>query len=357
LALFALTFFVSLAAAGLILLTSRWHRSASYDPLTPNSQKIHVRSVPRIGGLAIFAGFLAASLTYKDFFSGLAMVLLLCAVPTFLAGFQEDLTKQVSVLARLFASLLSGAMAWFFADIQLSAQALGVLDLLLAYPIFSFLITCLTIATVIQGFNLIDGFHGLSGFTAAIVFIAFAYLSNMLHDPLVYGISMTGFAAVLAFLFFNWPFGRLFLGDGGAYLIGYWAAITGVLLIMRHPSVISPFTVVLICWLPIMEVFFSSARRIFSRHQSPVKADRRHLHHLIYHYLTSRLRKKAPEIVQPLVVLAYLPFWGICLGFASWKLDSSTWSFGGIMILSIAYLIAYYILCANFDLGSTELDH
>ena len=354
--LYALPFLVTFTVGVFILLTARWHSVASFDPLTPNSQKIHVRSVPRIGGLAVFAGLLATALAYRDFFSGLAMSLLLCAIPTFLAGFQEDVTKQVSVLLRLSASLLSGAMAWLFAEVHLVTSTLSVLNLLLAYPLLSLTFTCLAIATVIQGFNLIDGFHGLSGFNALVVFSTFAYLSNSLQDPLVFGLSMTGLAVVLAFLVFNWPFGRIFLGDGGAYLLGYWSAVTGILLLIRHPSDISPFTVALICWLPILEVCFSSARRLFLRRQSPVRADRRHLHHLIYNYLSNYLRSKTPEFIQPFVAVMYLPFWIICFGFSAWKPDASIWSFGGIVLLSITYLVAYGILNSDVEHRITELN-
>jgi UDP-GlcNAc:undecaprenyl-phosphate/decaprenyl-phosphate GlcNAc-1-phosphate transferase len=86
---------------------------------------------------------------------------------------------------------------------------------------------------------------------------------------------------VLGFLVWNYPRGKIFLGDGGAYLIGFWLAELCVLLVVRHPEVSPWFPLVLLIY-PIFETLFSIYRRKFIRGASPGDPDALHFHQLIY---------------------------------------------------------------------------
>ena len=92
-------------------------------------------------------------------------------------------------------------------------------------------------------------------------------------------VSMTG--AILGFLAWNWPKGKIFMGDGGAYLIGFTLAELSVLLIYRNPS-ISPWFPLLLLVYPVFETLFSIYRRKWVRKATPGQPDALHLHQLIF---------------------------------------------------------------------------
>ena len=300
-----IAFLVSAAVCLGILLTERWHHRASHD-FGGERRKVHLEAVPRIGGLGLAAGILATTLVYRDFMGGLVNSLVLCALPAFLAGFQEDITKSVTPAIRLLATMVSAALAWAFVGVRIDYTAIGLLDWFLAWPVLGFLFTSLAIASVAHGFNLIDGFNGLCGFTGLAVCGMFAFMGQAVGDELVLAMSLVAFSALLGFLLFNWPFGRLFLGDGGAYLLGFWLACAGVLLATRNPNAISPFAVLLVLCFPAFEVLFSAIRRLRSGRRAATAADHGHLHHLIY---TKFLRRHLPNSLytQSSVVLVYVP--------------------------------------------------
>jgi UDP-N-acetylmuramyl pentapeptide phosphotransferase/UDP-N-acetylglucosamine-1-phosphate transferase len=120
----------------------------------------------------------------------------------------------------------------------------------------------------------------------------------MQGDTLVTQLCLIGVAALLGFMVLNYPFGKIFLGDGGAYLTGFWLAQCSVLLLMRNPSV-STWSVLLVCFYPVWETAFSMYRRHFVHKVSSGEADMQHLHHLMLHQVIgSRLGKHAPAWVQ-----------------------------------------------------------
>jgi UDP-N-acetylmuramyl pentapeptide phosphotransferase/UDP-N-acetylglucosamine-1-phosphate transferase len=106
--------------------------------------------------------------------------------------------------------------------------------------------------------------------------------------------------ALLGFLVWNYPKGKIFLGDGGAYLLGFWLAEISVLLIVRHPEV-SPWFPMLLLVYPIFETLFSVYRRKILEGLSPGRPDRLHMHQVIY---ASLLRTNA-SVVDPESILRW----------------------------------------------------
>jgi UDP-N-acetylmuramyl pentapeptide phosphotransferase/UDP-N-acetylglucosamine-1-phosphate transferase len=100
--------------------------------------------------------------------------------------------------------------------------------------------------------------------------------------------------ALLGFLVWNYPKGKIFLGDGGAYLLGFWLAEISVLLVVRHPEV-SPWFPMLLLVYPIFETLFSMYRRKVIQGQSPGHPDRQHLHQVIY----MRLKRSRTDTSDP----------------------------------------------------------
>jgi UDP-N-acetylmuramyl pentapeptide phosphotransferase/UDP-N-acetylglucosamine-1-phosphate transferase len=96
---------------------------------------------------------------------------------------------------------------------------------------------------------------------------------------MIAGVAMIG--GLLGFLIWNYPRGLIFLGDGGAYLIGFWIAELSVLLTARHPEVSKWFPLLLCCY-PIFETLFTIYRRLILKRTHPGMPDALHLHQLIY---------------------------------------------------------------------------
>ena len=250
-------------------------------------QKFHLRPTPRIGGIGIYLALLAASRFVPDPDAHrLLATILIAGLPAFLAGLLEDITKSVSVKLRLLATIASGALACWVGGVTLTHLNVPVLDALLQTAPLSLLFTAFAIAGVSNAFNIIDGFHGLASGTATLCLLALAGIAATVGDfPLALTATIVA-AAVAGFWLVNFPWGRLFLGDGGAYFAGFALAWVAVLLPMRNPAV-SPWASFLVCAYPIIEVVYSVVRRSWRR-QSPGRPDRGHLHSLV-----------ATRIVQP----------------------------------------------------------
>ncbi|MFN7130403.1 MAG: glycosyltransferase family 4 protein, partial [Brevundimonas sp.] len=108
--------------------------------------------------------------------------------------------------------------------------------------------------------NIIDGFNGLAAATSMLMFAAFGYVAWALRDPFIVQVCLAMIGALAGFFVWNYPRGRIFLGDGGAYLVGFVLAEVAVLLVVRHPQV-SPWFCFLVCAYPVTETLFSIYRR------------------------------------------------------------------------------------------------
>lgn len=261
------------------------HSHITSDHDTNGVQKFHVTPVPRIGGLCLCVGLLGA-LGYGYFqnreVGSAGLLLLLSALPAFGTGLLEDITKTVGVKARLLATAASAAIAGNLLGAWLtSLQILGIDSLMAYFPIVAIVITCFAVAGVANAFNIIDGYNGLSAMVGVIILGGLAYVAFQLQDRQIMIASLAMMGAILGFLVWNYPFGKIFLGDGGAYLIGFWIAELSVLITARHPEVSKWFPVLLCCY-PLMETLFTIYRRVVIHRTHPGMPDASHLHQLIY---------------------------------------------------------------------------
>jgi UDP-N-acetylmuramyl pentapeptide phosphotransferase/UDP-N-acetylglucosamine-1-phosphate transferase len=141
------------------------------------------------------------------------------------------------------------------------------------------LFTAFAVGGVANSINIIDGFNGLASTTSALAFVSFALIAYQVGDSQLAAISLVLAACVWGFFWVNWPFGKIFLGDGGSYFVGFSLAWLAVMLIERNPQV-SAFAAMLICVHPITEVLFSVYRRKIKK-LHPGHPDRMHFHSLI----------------------------------------------------------------------------
>jgi UDP-N-acetylmuramyl pentapeptide phosphotransferase/UDP-N-acetylglucosamine-1-phosphate transferase len=279
----------------LIVQSQRWHGRLSHDEDLGGVQKVHTKAVPRIGGVAVVAGVLFGFLLFKKLYpdelkatrADDVLLLLGASLPAFLSGLVEDVTKRITVKVRLLATLLSAVVASVALGATVSELDIWGLDTLLTLTPLAILFTAIAVAGGANAINIIDGFHGLSGSAIVIMAGGLVVVALQCNDSLVAILGVLCAGATVGFLILNYPFGKLFLGDGGAYFLGFWVAEMAVLLLVRNPTVNS-WQVLAICAYPVIEVLFSIYRRSVIMKVSPAKADALHLHALIFRRFVSK---------------------------------------------------------------------
>ena len=286
---------VALLVAVLLVVTQRWHGHLSMDS-TFGVQKAHNKPTSRVGGIAIVVGVLAGYVLAHPSLQNLLGPLLLAGTPAFTFGLVEDLTKQVSVRARLLATMACGVLGWAITSYSITGVDMPGLDWLLGFTAFSVLFTAFAVGGIANAINIIDGFNGLAAGTVIIVLTAFGVMTTALGDHDLAMVCLILAGAVAGFLLMNWPLGKIFLGDGGAYFAGFALAWLAVLILARHAEV-SAWAPMLVCGFPILEVLFSIVRRR-RRNLSPGDPDRLHLHSLVKRRVTRVLLPHASSLVH-----------------------------------------------------------
>lgn len=285
-------FVVAMVVSLLLILTKHWHGKFSLD-FTQGIQKFHVHPTPRVGGVAIVTAVVAAYFTSRPERQAFLGPLLLAGIPAFIFGFAEDITKQVSVAARLLATMLSGVLGWWFTQVSITHVDIYMFDVLLAHLFVSVLFTAFAVAGVANAINVIDGFHGLASGMVILGLSGVAWISMHVGDINLAYACVAMAAAMLGFFLINWPLGKIFLGDGGSYFGGFALAWVCILMVERNTQV-TPFAALLICIFPVTEVLFSIYRRRLKK-ANPGQPDNQHLHSLI---MRRYVRRKVPAAWQ-----------------------------------------------------------
>jgi len=329
------------------------------NPDIEKPQGFHNIPTPRSGGLGIFLSLLISfwfliineGLSFinlspnADYFSQLTIhrspmlsSLLLCSLPAFLAGFCEDFRSNIKPILRLFAISLSAILAIVLMDAVIHDIGLFELPLWVAVPF-----TIFSIVGVTNSINLIDGFNGLAGGVSIIILLSFSIASYIQGDQLIFIMSLVLLFTVAGFFTWNFPKGKIFLGDGGAYLIGFLFAIISVLMVNRNPE-ISPWFPLTILAYPVFDTIFSIYRRAVNG-GSALKADRYHLHSLIYKHISNNNPKTSVRIW---ILVAFVN--GIALLFRS--------NTPILIIICILFSVTYVYLyrkVMSFEVKETDL--
>jgi UDP-N-acetylmuramyl pentapeptide phosphotransferase/UDP-N-acetylglucosamine-1-phosphate transferase len=289
--------FVATALCGIALvLTQHWHGHFSLDH-TVGVQKQHTRPTPRIGGVAIAAGLLTGWVWGPANLREILAPMLLAGIPAFAFGLAEDACKRVGIMARLLATMSSGVLAWYLTGVAMQNTGVAPLDWLLAFTPFAVLFTAFAVGGVTNAINIIDGFNGLASGSVAIMAAALGLIALHVGDAPVATVCFVLSACALGFVAVNWPLGKVFLGDGGAYLLGFALAWLAVLLPMRHES-LNAWTTILVCAHPVLEVAFSVRRKRKRDGHHPGQPDRAHLHHFIHRRLVRPLLSGVSPALQ-----------------------------------------------------------
>jgi len=256
-------------------------------------QAFHKNPIPRTGGVVI----LFLSFSYLIFFFKINVFiisLIILGFVFFLIGFVEDMKKKIDPIIRLLLMIFFCFFVVYLLDIKILNTQFNFLNNFLKNNNFlSSLFVCLCIVFIINGSNLIDGFNGLLIFHFLIILSVLLILNiYFFYDMTLVNIIVLLFILSSAFLIFNFPTSKIFLGDGGAYLIGTFLSLITIKMSNLNND-IPPFFFASLLFYLFFEVFFSFFRKIFLVKQSPIKPDKLHLHMLIYRLIKRQYPKQA----------------------------------------------------------------
>jgi len=267
-------FVTSLALQFLVIHFSHKHNFFIDSHTEEKPQNFHAFSTPRAGGIGILIGMAFL------LFTPLGWKLLFSILLAFLSGIFEDFHRSLSPKSRLILQFIAAVSAVLLTDSVVTYLGLG---LHLPYAI-GVLFSIFAIVGLMNAVNIIDGFNGLASGMVLLILFSFILVAVQVESHEILHMSMIVFTAVLAFFLVNFPKGKIFLGDGGAYLLGFIVALTGIFLASNYAEV-SPWYILAVLIYPVWEVLFSIYRKRKAK-RSPMEPDEYHLHMLIYKHIT-----------------------------------------------------------------------
>lgn len=332
---FSISFFISVA----LVILSRLYFNKRNDLRAV--QACHVRPTSRLGGVAVGMGLCGALLLMPIGPDRVLVTVILCALPVFVAGLAEDAGWRVAPIGRLAAAICSSLLAILVFGIVIPRMGMGPLDAIVAHPFPALLVTALVLTGVTQAFNLVDGLHGLCGFASLITAGALAMIAIRTgQTEAVQGLWVL-MGAVGGYLVLNYPRGLLFLGDAGAYVLGFVLACIAITMLQQVPD-LSPWAVVLVFFWPLADMVMAVVRRM-SSHRPSFHADRMHFHHVALRSLEILvLPNKSRTVSNPTATLILLPFMALpaALGVVYWNQNAT--AFALAMAAAVCFAVAYW---------------
>jgi UDP-N-acetylmuramyl pentapeptide phosphotransferase/UDP-N-acetylglucosamine-1-phosphate transferase len=280
------SFLVSFAFSALLTLLVSSSQNCTKRRLTATFrgvQRAHTHLVARIGGLPIYLAVVCTAAAISIWREPVLMqslaLLLVCAFVAFIGGLCEDYTGGCGRGRRLLLTMAGATLAYFLLDAKIERIDLPFGLVILASSWVALPLTVLAIAGIANAVNIIDGFNGLASMVTICMLLSLAYVALQVGDMFVLITALMVAGATAGFLIWNYPVGLIFLGDGGAYFIGFMLGELALLLVMRNPEVSTWYAALLLIY-PAFETIFSVYRRMFVRGKSPAVPDGIHLHSL-----------------------------------------------------------------------------
>ena len=238
-----------------------------------HKRHIHKEATPRMGGLAIYLGFVLSLILFVELTKEVRGILL-GSVVIVAMGILDD-KYNLRPLIKLAIQILAAGIAILHGVVwdYISSGGGTVSTGLLAYPLTIFWIVACTNAV-----NLIDGLDGLAAGISSISSLTMLLVAYFLLEPEVAVILAAVFGACIGFLPYNINPAKIFMGDTGSQFLGYLLATASMLGLFKFYAIFTIFVPLVSLVYPLMDTGFAFLRRI-SHGESPFHADRKHLHH------------------------------------------------------------------------------
>ncbi|XXY53872.1 MraY family glycosyltransferase [Sorangium sp. So ce269] len=256
----------------------------------PTARRVHTRRIPRLGGLAIVAGFMlplfilvamGTQIGLMWFSQHSLVVGLLAGGLTIAAAGAWDDTRGMRARHKLLAQILAASIAWA-CGLRLECVTLPYFGHVSFWPL-SFLVTIPWFVAIINAINLIDGLDGLAAgvaFFACVANFITAYLGGYPGNLVICLLAATLAGAIVGFLFHNFHPATIFMGDTGSMFLGFMLAAIPLFGVGTHKggTALAVLVPLLALGLPIFDMISAMVRRYIARR--PIfAADRSHIHH------------------------------------------------------------------------------
>ena len=310
-------------------------------------QKIHEGEIPRVGGLLFLSSFLITLILIEINYLLLILPLIFGSLIIFIFSFYEDLKQSLSPYFRLIVLFIGSFVFIFFSD--LPDINISLLQLIKDNEIIKTLLFILSLMLLMNGFNFIDGLNGLSSFNFLSIISSVLYVAYFYNDIFIVNLSALIIVFAIFVFLFNFPFGKIFLGDSGSYTYALFAGALIIYLFERHTQLPTLLAMVMLSY-PITELLFSIFRKIFLKY-SPLRPDVNHLHHLIFKKLRGNLRSRnnmASLMMLPFCIIPFLlTYFSI-----NYNLNDNFFKF---IIYVIIYVICYIFLFQSIKNVNSDL--
>lgn len=262
-------------------------------------QAIHSNNTPRLFGLFLFLFFIATNFYYDldcTFF-------ILCFLPIVTLTFLEDFYTEVFPILRLLVVIISSFLLINYYQYLPKIDILFMSNLFSDFPFIELIFFTACISVSVNGFNFIDGMNGILGFFSICALSTLFIMGFILSDIYLIKKIIYVMPFIILFMLFNYPFGKIFMGDTGAYFLGFYISHL-ILYIFFQYSYLFSWGAVLLLIYPAFEVLFMIVFRSFKK-LSLHKPSNTHLHSIIYDYYFKKFGK--PLLANNLVLLTISP--------------------------------------------------
>ncbi|KAA5545810.1 undecaprenyl/decaprenyl-phosphate alpha-N-acetylglucosaminyl 1-phosphate transferase [Adhaeribacter rhizoryzae] len=246
----------------------------------PNKRTVHESLTPRLGGLAVFAGFMSALTIFGNLNNGVQQLLAGCII-LFFIGLKDDLVT-ISAFKKFIVQLLASGVVMVIADIRITSfqGIFGINEL----PVgVSYAFSFLVIVGITNAINLIDGLDGLAGTMVLIIASTFGWFFYQYGGPLFENFAFVAvclLGGIMGFLRYNFHKATIFMGDTGSLVCGFIISILTIQFIEMRAVPSSPSVALGILFVPLFDTLRVSLIRI-SKGISPFSPDKNHIHHCI----------------------------------------------------------------------------
>jgi len=303
-------------------------------------QAFHQNAISRSGGIAGIISLNIFFVIYYLLYSIILYEYMFISFAMFLVGFIDDIKIKIRPLIRLLLMIFLLSFCIYFLPVQILNINIPFLAFFLQNNIFSLFFVLLCLLFIINGANLIDGFNGLLAINLIIINIILTYININNGNIEFTTLLIAQIIILLSFLLFNFPKAKIFLGDGGSYLMGSLVALNTIITNNLNPNYSSFFFCALLFYL-FFEVFFSFIRKIIQK-KSPIRPDGNHLHMLNYRNLAKLFGKNKGHYLNTIIInFVYFILILPSLYFSKDPLMSRYWFFTLIVIYLLIYLRLY----------------
>jgi UDP-GlcNAc:undecaprenyl-phosphate/decaprenyl-phosphate GlcNAc-1-phosphate transferase len=306
-------------------------------------QKFHDKAVPRLGGVGMLVAVAACAVfvRWQTPVEEQLWLLVACGVPVLAFGLAEDITLAISPRNRMLAAAVSAMLGALVLGAVIARVDIGPVDALLTLPLVAIPLTIFAVAGMANAVNIIDGFNGLAAMVSMIMLAAIAYVAYSVDDAFILVTALCCIGALVGFFIWNFPNGLIFMGDGGAYFMGFMMAELALLLVKGHAEV-SPWFALLLFLYPTVETAFSIYRRRVLRGVSMASPDACHLHSLIYRRLLHS-GKRQPQLADRVNFNSLTSVYVWALSLVAVVPAALFWNNGPALIASAIAFVAVYV--------------